>query len=137
VAPRAGLTFLRQFPPSHRPKEIVMFRKHLATTALTAALTLVPAAAMVTAGPASAAPTHTSGVYGICIGSTPILKTPGKGFIGTLSMGQTMKVKRVSKSGLYAYGFARGSANKNGWIKVSAVCPKSGGLGDSRIQGTI
>ena len=89
------------------------------------------------AAAAPAAPTQSSVVYGICANSAVVLKTPGKGFLATLSRGQTIKVKRVSKSGLYAYGFARGTANRHGWIKVSAVCPHSGGLGDSRVQGTI
>lgn len=113
-----------------------MFRNRLATTALTAAIAFVPATALVTAG-AAAAPTHKPVVYGICAKSAVVTKTPGKGILGNLVQHETIKVTRVSPSGLYAYGFARGSANKNGWIKVSAVCPHSGGLGDSRVQGTI
>ena len=113
-----------------------MFRNRIATAALTAALAIVPAAAAVNSA-AAATPTQSPVVYGVCANSAVILKTPGKGFLATLSRGQTMKVKRVSKSGLYAYGFARGSANKNGWIKTAALCPHSGGIGDARVQGTI
>ena len=113
-----------------------MFRARLATATLTAAVALVPAAALATPG-ASAAPvkpTYGSAVHGICAPSAAVLKAPGKGLLGNLSGGETIKVKRVSPSGLYVYGFARGTANKNGWVKTSALCPRSGGLGDPRVK---
>ncbi|MEA2154537.1 MAG: hypothetical protein QOE11_677 [Solirubrobacteraceae bacterium] len=109
-----------------------MFRNRLATTVLTAALAVVPAAALLTAG-AEAAPSHsisTPAVHGICANSAVVLKTPGKGILGNLAKGETMMVKRVSPTGRYVYGFARGTANKNGWIKTSALC-------DSRVQASI
>ncbi|HVF76750.1 MAG TPA: hypothetical protein VNA28_00510, partial [Solirubrobacteraceae bacterium] len=81
-----------------------MFRNRLATTALTAAIALVPATALVTAAAAAAptSPTHSPVVYGICAKSAVVTKTPGKGILGNLVQGQTIKVKRVSPSGLYA-----------------------------------
>jgi hypothetical protein len=113
-----------------------MFRKRLAKTALTTALALVPAAAVLTAGAVAApvTPTYGSAVHGICANSAVVLKAPGKGILGNLGKGETIKVKRISHSGLYVYGFARGTANKNGWVKVSALCPRSGGLGDPRVK---
>jgi hypothetical protein len=113
-----------------------MFRTRLAAAALTAAVAVVPAAALATPG-ASAAPIkprYGSNVHGICANSATVLKTPGKGLLGNLSKGETIKVKRVSPSGTYVYGFARGTANKNGWVKTSALCPRSGGLGDPRVK---
>lgn len=111
-----------------------MFRTRLVTTAIAAALAIAPAAAV--AAPHAAAPNKPT-VYGICAPSAVVTKKPGKGILGNLVQHDTIKVTRVSPSGLYAYGFARGTANKNGWIKVSAVCPHSGGLGDSRVHGRI
>jgi hypothetical protein len=113
-----------------------MLRNRLATIALTAAVAVVPAAALAAPGASASTikPTYGSNVHGICAKSAAVLKTPGKGLIGTLSRNETIKVKRVSKSGLYVYGFARGTANKNGWVKTSALCPRSGGLGDPRVK---
>ncbi|HTN24111.1 MAG TPA: hypothetical protein VL120_09000 [Solirubrobacteraceae bacterium] len=136
MAPRAAVAFLRQFPPTRHPQEITMFRNRLATTALTAALAVVPAAALVTAGADAAPvkPTYGSAVHGICAKSAVVTKTPGKGILGNLLRNETIKVKRVSPSGTYVYGFARGTANKNGWVKTAALCPRSGGLGDPRVK---
>lgn len=112
-----------------------MLRNRLATAALTAALAIVPAAAL-TAGAAAAptAPTHASSVvHSICASNVVVLKKPGKGFLATLVKEQTIKVKRVSPSGLYVYGFARGTANRHGWVRMSALCPGTGGVSASGV----
>lgn len=113
-----------------------MFRTRLAAAALTAAVAVVPAAAAA-APSASAAPikpTYGSPVHNICVPSATVSKAPGKGLLGNLLRNETIKVKRVSHSGRYVYGFARGDVSKNGWVKVAALCPRSGGLGDPRVQ---
>jgi len=113
-----------------------MIRTRLTTAVVTAALSVLPAAALLTAD-ASAAPikpTYGSPVHMICASSAVVLKTPGKGILGNLSKTETIKLDRISPSGLYVHGFARGTANKRGWVKTSALCPRSGGLGDSRVK---
>jgi hypothetical protein len=113
-----------------------MFRNRLATIALTAAVSVVPAAALAAPGASASTikPTYGSNVHGICAKSATIQKAPGTGLIGNLVLGDSIRVKRVSTSGRYVYGFARGTANKNGWVKTSALCPRSGGLGDPRVK---
>jgi len=46
---------------------------------------------------------------------------PNEGFIGSLRERQTFKVRKLSASGKYAYGFAYGSANKVGWVLTSEL----------------
>lgn len=104
-----------------------MFTSRIATTALTATLAVVPATALLTSS-ATAAPAAHNGsaqVRQVCDASAALLKTPGKGLVDILSKGQSVKVKRVSANGQYSYGFARGSANRNAWIKTSALCSRS------------
>ncbi|MCP9490771.1 MAG: hypothetical protein MSC31_12990 [Solirubrobacteraceae bacterium MAG38_C4-C5] len=48
-----------------------------------------------------------------------INKRPNEEFIGSLSAGQTFKIRRLSPSGKYAYGFGYGTANKTGWVTTS------------------
>jgi hypothetical protein len=49
----------------------------------------------------------------------------GKNFSGTMFKGQTFKVKRLSKSGKYAYGFAYGQVNRHVWIEAAALDRKA------------
>lgn len=104
-----------------------MFASRIATTALTATLAVVPATALLTTSAAAAPAGHNGAaqVRQVCDASAVLLKTPGKGILGNLTKGESIKVKRVSASGQYSYGFARGSANKNAWIKTSALCSRS------------
>ncbi len=50
-----------------------------------------------------------------------INERPNAEFVGSLSAGQTFKVRRLSPSGKYAYGFAYGGANKTGWVLTSGL----------------
>lgn len=45
-----------------------------------------------------------------------IYADPNKSFIGSLQKGESFKIRRLSPSGKYAYGFAYGDANKLGWV---------------------
>jgi hypothetical protein len=50
-----------------------------------------------------------------------INERPNEELVGSLSAGQTFKVRRLSPSGKYAYGFAYGGANKTGWVLTSGL----------------
>lgn len=50
-----------------------------------------------------------------------INERPNAEFVGSLSAGQTFKVRRLSPSGKYAFGFAYGGANKTGWVLTSGL----------------
>ncbi|MDQ3607429.1 MAG: hypothetical protein M3459_00785 [Actinomycetota bacterium] len=41
---------------------------------------------------------------------------PNRGWSGTLTEGQTFKVKRLSPSGKCAYGMTYGQMNRHGWV---------------------
>lgn len=45
-----------------------------------------------------------------------LYEEPNRSFIGNLRKGQTFKVRKLSASGKYAYGFAYGRVNKVGWV---------------------
>ena len=49
---------------------------------------------------------------------------PAKGFDGTLLEGDTVKVKRISKSGQWAYGMAYGHVNRHVWVKASVLAKR-------------
>ena len=44
---------------------------------------------------------------------------PQKGIDGTLFKGNTFKVKRISKSGQWAYGMAYGHVNRHAWVRAA------------------
>ena len=46
-------------------------------------------------------------------------KGPHKGIDGTLFKGNTVKVERISKSGLWAYGMAYGHVNRHAWVRAA------------------
>ncbi|MDQ3609017.1 MAG: hypothetical protein M3459_08970 [Actinomycetota bacterium] len=46
---------------------------------------------------------------------------PNEVYLGRLEEGQSMKVRKLSASGKYAYGFAYGNANKMGWVRTSGL----------------
>ena len=91
------------------------------TRLLTAALLTAGIASSAVATPASAAAGQT-GVRTVCATSTSVMQEPGKTFTGTLFKDNTIRVRKVSKSGTWAYGFARGHAQKTGWVKTADLC---------------
>src|SRR4051812_39756506 len=46
-------------------------------------------------------------------------KGPHRGFDGTLFRGETIKVKRLSPSGRWAYGMAYGHVNRHAWVRAA------------------
>jgi hypothetical protein len=50
-----------------------------------------------------------------------LYEDPARSYVGSLLKGQTFKVRRLSPSGKYAYGFAYGGANKTGWVLTSGL----------------
>jgi hypothetical protein len=68
------------------------------------------------------APAGAADVRKVCADSTYVKHQPGRVVIGTLFKNQTIKVKRYDSSRKHAYGFARGHANKHGWVAVSDLC---------------
>ena len=47
------------------------------------------------------------------------LDGPSNGFDGTLFKGNTFKVKRISKSGMWVYGMAYGHVNRHAWVRAA------------------
>jgi hypothetical protein len=93
-----------------------MFNKKLAAAALSgaiAAAALVPAAGSATAAG--------SGTYKVAPDKLNVYEQPAKGYEGLLTKGSTFKVKKLSKSGKYAYGMAYGHVNKMGWVAASSL----------------
>ncbi len=50
-----------------------------------------------------------------------VSERPNEVYLGRLEKGQSMKVRKLSASGKYAYGFAYGNANKMGWVRTSGL----------------
>lgn len=50
-----------------------------------------------------------------------LYRDPAKSYIGSLQRGQSFKVRRVSPSGRYAYGFAYGKYNKAAWVRTDQL----------------
>jgi opacity protein-like surface antigen len=70
----------------------------------------------------AAAPAHAAETRKVCADSTYVKHKPGRVVIGTLFKNQTIKVQRYDRSRKYAYGFARGHANKHGWVLAADLC---------------
>jgi hypothetical protein len=100
----------------HHDKEHSMINKRLAAVALSGA---VAAAAIV---PATGSATATkSGTYKVTPTKLNVYEQPTKGYEGVLFKGETFVVKKLSKSGKYAYGKANGHVNKMGWVTASSL----------------
>jgi hypothetical protein len=91
------------------------------STKLTA-IAATAAIAVAGAAPGTAAAKATGkGKHTVTTESTYVFKKAGKVFDGTLFKGETFKVKRLSKSGKYAYGMAYGHVNRHAWIEADAL----------------
>ena len=62
------------------------------------------------------------GLREVCAKSTYVKHAPGKVVIGTLFKHQKIDVLRYTSNGKYAYGFAKGHANKHGWVLTTDLC---------------
>ena len=85
---------------------------------------IVATAAIAVAGAAPAtgsAKATGNGKHTVKAESTYVFKQAGKIFDGTLFKGEAFKVKRLSKSGKYAYGMAYGHVNRHAWIEADAL----------------
>jgi hypothetical protein len=79
----------------------------------------VMAAAMV---PATSGATATkAGTYKVKTTKLVVFEQPTKRYEGVLVKGETFVVKKLSKSGKYAYGMAKGHVNKMGWVTASSL----------------
>lgn len=58
----------------------------------------------------------------VCAEELDVFAQPNRRYVGQLVNGQTIKVRKFSASGKYAYGFAYGHANKMGWVLSSGLC---------------
>jgi len=58
----------------------------------------------------------------VCADRLELFRRPARIYIGALQQGETVRVRRYSPSGKYAYGFAYGDANKLGWVLASGLC---------------
>ncbi|HEX6391469.1 MAG TPA: hypothetical protein VFZ89_18540 [Solirubrobacteraceae bacterium] len=62
-----------------------------------------------------------TGRHDVTVAKLSVYKQPTKGYVGLLVKGESFVVKKLSKSGKYAYGNALGHANKTGWVLASAL----------------
>lgn len=91
-------------------------RKRLAAFGLAgavAATALVPATGSATA--------TTSGTYKVKPDKVNVYEAPAMRYEGVLFKGETFVVKKLSKSGKYAYGKANGNVDKMGWVTASSL----------------
>jgi hypothetical protein len=58
----------------------------------------------------------------VCADELDVFAEPNRRYVGQLAEGESMKVRKYSASGKYAYGFAYGDANKMGWVLSSGLC---------------
>lgn len=65
---------------------------------------------------------HTTGRIRVCAEELDVFADPNRKYVGQLVKGESMKVRKYSASGKYAYGFAYGDANKMGWVLSSGLC---------------
>jgi hypothetical protein len=86
------------------------------------AIAATAAIAVAGAAPATGSAKATgNGKHTVKAESTYVFKQAGKIFDGTLFKGETFKVKRISKSGKFAYGMAYGHVNRHAWIEADAL----------------
>lgn len=64
----------------------------------------------------------------VCVDELDVFAEPNRMYRGQLVDGESIKVRKYSASGKYAYGFAYGDANKMGWVLSAGLC---GGESDS------
>jgi hypothetical protein len=91
-------------------------RKRLVAGGLSAAIAvgaLVPATGSATATKA--------GTYKVGPDKVNVYEEPAKRYEGVLFKGETFVVKKLSKSGKYAYGKANGNVDKMGWVTASSL----------------
>jgi hypothetical protein len=88
------------------------------TAAIAAGAAAAPAASLADAPAASF--NEAAGRYTVSVQATYTFhKGPHRGFDGTLFRGETVKVKRLSPSGKWAYGMAYGHVNRHVWVKAA------------------
>ena len=92
--------------------------RNVKLTAIAATAAIAIAGAAPATGSAKA---HGNGKHTVKAESTYVFKKAGKIFDGTLFKGETFKVKRLSKSGKYAYGMAYGHVNRHVWIDARVL----------------
>jgi hypothetical protein len=93
-----------------------MFDKKLGALALSGAIV---AAAIL---PATESATATkAGTYKVKDARLVVFEQPTKSYEGVLVKGETFVVKKLSKSGKYAYGKANGHVDKMGWVTPAAL----------------
>jgi hypothetical protein len=91
-------------------------RKRLVAAGLSAAIAvgaLVPATGSATA--------TKTGTYKVTPDRLNVYEEPAKRYEGVLFKGETFVVKKLSKSGKYAYGKANGNVDKMGWVTASSL----------------
>jgi hypothetical protein len=93
-----------------------MFNTKLAALALSGAVT----AAALAPATGSAAATK-AGTYRVKDAQLVVFEQPTKSYEGVLVKGETFVVKKLSKSGKYAYGKANGHVNKMGWVTAASL----------------
>ena len=93
-----------------------MFNRKLAALALSGAI----AAAAIAPATGSATATK-AGTYKVKTTQLVVFEQPTKSYEGVLVKGESFVVKKLSKSGKYAYGMAKGHVNKMGWVTASSL----------------
>jgi uncharacterized protein YaiE (UPF0345 family) len=58
----------------------------------------------------------------VCAASLDVTTEPNQDWMGSLDRGETFLVRNHSDSGKYAYGFAYGHINRDGWVETSGLC---------------
>jgi hypothetical protein len=62
----------------------------------------------------------------VCVERLELNRQPNQGWDGVLHEGESIRVRKFSASGKYAYGFAYGDINRRGWVRTSGLCESDG-----------
>jgi hypothetical protein len=58
----------------------------------------------------------------VCAEQLELNREPNQGWHGDLREGESIRVRKYSDSGKYAYGFAYGDINRVGWVLSDGLC---------------
>ena len=58
----------------------------------------------------------------VCAPEATVTTEPNQGWQGSLDRGESIKVRDLSASGKYAFGFVYGHVNRVGWVHTATLC---------------
>ncbi|MGH3878321.1 MAG: hypothetical protein ACRDSK_14925 [Actinophytocola sp.] len=106
-------------PEPRRPSR----RPALVAAAVVAVATLGVPLLVVLGEPAESSVRRRVCAQDLLVRSEPARPSAGARRLGLLERGDAFDLERTSADGVYAYGYAHGSVNINGWVDSQWLCP--------------